>query len=184
MRSTKELVISALFTALIISGTYIRVPIGPVPIVLATLFVLLGGLMQRLHWALASVGMYLFLGAMGLPVFSAGGGIGYFAGPTGGFLTGYLFAAVVVNLVSTISPRNVGRDIVAVAAASFAIYLPGVPWLKVSLGLEWSAAITVGLIPFLVGDAIKATVACAIWVAVKRTYPELVPRHDSTRRAA
>jgi biotin transport system substrate-specific component len=173
---SRNLVYSGLFTALIIAGTWIRIPVGPVPVVLASLFVLLAALIQKLPWALASVALYLALGAVGLPVFSGGGGIGYFAGPTGGYLVGYLFAVVAAHLFSSATSTSTRRDIVAVTAATIVIYLPGVSWLKASLGLSWTEALSTGLLPFLIGDALKAFIALSAFVALKRIYPELIPR--------
>ena len=176
MNITKRLVFSALFTALIIAGSYIRIPIGPVPIVLATLFVLLAGLLQTFRWALASVLLYLLLGAIGLPVFTAGGGIAYFAGPTGGYLIGYLAAALVTNIVSTGRAETKLRDLLAVIAGTLTIYLFGVPWLKVALDFTWRKTLAAGLLPFLIGDGIKAAAAYVAFISLKRGYPELIPR--------
>ena len=176
MNTTKQLVFSALFTALVIAGSYVRVPVGPVPIVLASMFILFAGLMQNLKWAMASVLLYLFLGAIGLPVFTAGGGIAYFAGPTGGYLLGYFVAVIVVNLVSNGRRETPIRDLLAVIAGTITIYAIGVPWLKLALDLEWAQAFSSGLLPFLIGDAIKAAVAYSACVTLKRTYPDLIPR--------
>ena len=176
MNHTKSLVFASLFTALVIAGTFIKIPVGPVPIVLATLFVLLAGLMLDTIWAAASILLYLGLGAIGLPVFSSGGGIAYFAGPTGGYLIGYLLAALVANLLSSERADSIVRDVVAVICASVVIYAIGVPWLKASLDMSWSAAFSAGLTPFLIGDAIKAAVAASLFIGIKRRYPELMPR--------
>jgi biotin transport system substrate-specific component len=66
----KKIVLTALFTALIIAGSYIAVPVGPVPVVLATLFILLAGMLLGAKSGTTAVGVYLLLGAVGLPVFS------------------------------------------------------------------------------------------------------------------
>ena len=86
----RRMIRASLFTALMILGAFIRVPIGPVPVTLSSLFVLLAGLLLGAGWGAAAVSMYLLLGALGLPVFTAGGGIALFAGPTGGYLLGFL----------------------------------------------------------------------------------------------
>src|SRR6056297_2752500 len=79
----------ALLVALISAGAFISVPIpgSPVPIVLQNMFVILAGLVLPAGWAALTVGVYLLLGAVGLPVFAgATGGLAHLAGPTGGFL--------------------------------------------------------------------------------------------------
>ncbi|MGD9200475.1 MAG: biotin transporter BioY, partial [Chitinispirillia bacterium] len=94
----RNLIFTALFAALMVMGTYIRIPIGPVPVVLTNFFIFLAGLFLGSWWGMASVGLYLLMGALGLPVFSSGGGIAIFAGPTGGFLVGYLSAVFLCGL--------------------------------------------------------------------------------------
>ena len=80
---------ASLFAALIAAGAFLAVPIGPVPIVLQNMFVLLAGLLLGPRWGLAGVGIYLLAGAIGLPVFAGGtGGIGRMLGPTGGVSPG------------------------------------------------------------------------------------------------
>ncbi|NSW87104.1 MAG: biotin transporter BioY, partial [Syntrophobacteraceae bacterium] len=74
VRDLQKIVYASLMAALIAVGAYIHVPIGPVPIVLQNLFVLLAALLFGPRWALASMGIYLFVGAMGIPVFSGGRG--------------------------------------------------------------------------------------------------------------
>jgi biotin transport system substrate-specific component len=91
------------------AGAYIAVPlpVSPVPVVLQNLFVLLAGLLLPLRWAVASVALYLALGAIGLPVFSAArGGLAHFVGPTGGYLVGFLPAAAVCALLGGGSGRS------------------------------------------------------------------------------
>lgn len=157
----QKMVLTALFTALIIAGSYIALPVGPVPVVLATLFILLAGMLLGFRSGLAAVGVYLLLGAVGLPVFSGGkGGFATFMGPTGGYLAGYLLSAGVSGLI--VGPTKRGgqagllRRVIAALAGTAIIYLPGLPWLKHSLGMEWPQALAAGLTPFILGDALKA----------------------------
>lgn len=99
-KNLKRMIFSSLLTALMIVGSYIRIPVGPVPIVLANMFAVLAGLLLGPVWGSASVGLYLLLGLIGLPVFSGGGGPAYFAGPTGGYLVGYAAAAFAAGAVN------------------------------------------------------------------------------------
>ena len=95
--NTRKTVITALFAALIIVGAYIRFPLPPVPITLQTLFVITASLLGGTAIGVGSVAIYLLLGAVGLPVFTAGGGLGILLGPTGGFLFGLLPAALLAG---------------------------------------------------------------------------------------
>ncbi|MDA3809795.1 MAG: biotin transporter BioY [Spirochaetaceae bacterium] len=169
--SVKYIVLASLFAALTAVGAYIAVPIGPVPIVLSNLFVLLAGLLLGKKWAPASMGVYLLLGIIGLPVFSGGrSGIVTLIGPTGGFLIGFLMGAFIIALISGIGDSAIWKDILAVIAGVFVIYAIGVPWLKFNLSLDWPKAFTIGMFPFIPGDLLKAAIAV---VLVKFIRPQL-----------
>jgi biotin transport system substrate-specific component len=151
---------TSLMAALIGVGALVHLPIGPVPIVLQNLFVLLAGLLLGSRYGLTSVLLYLLIGAMGLPVFAGGkGGIVHFFGPTGGYLLGFALAAFATGFLSERLPRGIAADILAVTAGTVLIYLIGVPWLKVVTQMAWTKALTVGMLPFLPGDILKATAA-------------------------
>src|SRR4030066_1601664 len=95
------MVFASLMAALTAVGAYIHIPIGPVPIVLSTLFVILSGLLLGSRWGLASMGLYLLVGAIGMPVFAGGkGGFAHFLGPTGGYLFGFALSAWLTGFVS------------------------------------------------------------------------------------
>ena len=86
-----KLVLASLMAALIAVGGYLAIPIGPVPIVLQNLFVLVAALLLGSKWGSAAVAVYLLAGACGLPVFAGGGGgLGHLFGPRGGYLFGFL----------------------------------------------------------------------------------------------
>jgi biotin transport system substrate-specific component len=166
----QKLVHASLLAALIAVGAYIAVPlpIVPVPIVLQNLFVLLAGLLLGSRWGLASMGIYLLAGSMGIPVFAGGkGGLAHFLGPTGGYLIGFAVSAYITGLISERFKRCLGTDIAAVVAGSLAAYLFGVPWLKMVTGMEWTKACLVGMAPFLIGDSLKAAAAIIVARAVR-----------------
>ncbi len=156
----RRTVLASLMAALTAVGAYIHVPIGPVPIVLSTLFVLLSGLLLGSRWALISMGLYLLVGAIGIPVFAGGkGGVAHFFGPTGGYLFGYALSAWVTGFISERSHGSLAMDLLAISFGSLVIYLLGVPWLKMVMNMSWPKALMVGMIPFLIGDTVKGAVA-------------------------
>ncbi len=162
------MVLASLMAALTAVGAYIHIPIGPVPIVLSTLFVILSGLLLGSRWGLASMGLYLLVGAIGIPVFAGGrGGFAHFFGPTGGYLFGYILASWITGFISERSPGLLVIDIFAVAVGSLAIYSLGVPWLKVVTQMSWTKTLIVGAVPFLIGDVMKATVAVVLARSVR-----------------
>jgi biotin transport system substrate-specific component len=164
----KRMVYAALMAALTAAGAYIAIPIGPVPIVLQNLFVMLAGLLLGGRWGGISIGVYLVAGALGLPVFAGGtGGIGKFVGPTGGYLLGFVAAAYLIGMISERGRGRVMVDVLAMVAGTAVIYAFGVPWLKVITGMSLSKAITVGMLPFLIGDTIKIVAAIPIARALR-----------------
>ncbi len=157
-------VYASLMSALIAAGAFIAIPVGPVPIVMQNFFVLLSGILLGSRWGLASVGVYLIAGALGLPVFAGGtGGIGRIVGPTGGYLLGYLPAVYVTGLLSETLGGRKGFDLLAMVAGAAIVYGCGVPWLGIVTGMSAEKAFILGMYPFLIGDALK--IAAAIPVA-------------------
>jgi biotin transport system substrate-specific component len=104
---------------------------------------------------------YLAEGAAGLPVFSGGrAGIAHLLGPTGGYLVGFLAAAVVVGAIAEAGwTRKPVRALAALLTGSACIYAAGMLWLGASVG--YSRVIALGLLPFLPGEALKLAVCLA-----------------------
>lgn len=155
-----KVVVGVLLLALLAQA---RVQIGPVPITGQTLGVLLLGAAYGVPLGLVTMGAYLVLGAVGVPLFAGGAsGLAYAVGPTGGYLLGFVIAAA---LLGYLSRRGWDRGLLScalmMALASAVIYVPGVAWLKQALGTSWSAAVAAGLTPFLIGDAVKLAIAAA-----------------------
>ncbi len=123
----KRMVYAALMAALTAAGAYIAIPLGPVPIVLQNLFIMLAGLLLGGRWGLISVAVYLLAGAVGLPVFAGGtGGVGKFVGPTGGYLLGFAAAAYLIGIISESGRGRVTIDVLAMVAGTLIIYAFGV----------------------------------------------------------
>lgn len=158
----RRVVYASLMAALIAMGAYLHIPIpiSPVPLVLQNLFVLLAGLLLGARWGLAAVGIYLFIGSLGMPVFVGGkGGVAHFVGPTGGYLLGFAACAWITGTLSARLGERTSGDVAAVVIGSMAIYLLGVPWLKAVTSMSWEKALMAGMVPFLPGDALKAAAA-------------------------
>jgi biotin transport system substrate-specific component len=161
-------VYASLLAALIAAGAYLSIPIGPVPIVLQNLFVFLSGLLLGARWGMASVGVYLLSGALGLPVFAGGvGGIGRFAGPTGGYLVGFIPAVYVIGRIAETSSSRVVFDVAAMVLGSAVIYFFGIAWLKILTGMTLYKTVMVGMVPFIPGDILKIAAAVPIAKALR-----------------
>ncbi|MEG0546518.1 MAG: biotin transporter BioY [Oscillospiraceae bacterium] len=99
LKNTKDLILSALFTALIAVGAFIKIPVPIVPFTLQFAFVLLAGLLLPKKFSLISVLTYIFMGLVGLPVFAEGGGISYILRPSFGYIIGFAVAAYVIGFI-------------------------------------------------------------------------------------
>lgn len=151
---------SAAFIGLISLGSWISIPFFPIPFTLQTLFVLLAGAVMK-RYAVIPVSLYVILGALGLPLYHNGvSGIGVLLGPTGGYLAGFIIAALITGLAyETPSPAV---RIIGLAGATIAIYACGIAWLMYSLNRDFLPALAAGALPFVPGDTIKAGVAYLI----------------------
>ncbi|MCD4744603.1 MAG: biotin transporter BioY [Desulfobacteraceae bacterium] len=169
----RHITYSSLFVALIAAGAFLAIPVGPVPIVLQNMFVLLAGIILGPRWGLACVGIYLLIGACGLPVFSNGkAGIGHIFGPTGGYLLGYLPAVFITGLIAKKWDKKMIATVFALLTGSIIVYSTGVPWLKIVTGMEWSRTLALGMYPFILGDILKI-IAATLIVKTIRPYIKL-----------
>lgn len=166
------MVTAALLAALLAASAWISIPVGAVPVTLQVFIVLLAGLLLPPRAAGAAVGVYLLLGAAGLPVFAGGlGGTGILAGPTGGYLWGFALAATAVAWLRRrhlLAGHRTAADTLALAVGITIIYLAG--WLQLAAvtGMGVWLAFAVGVAPFLLIDAAKAVVALAVARALAR----------------
>ena len=165
------ILLTALFTALIAAGTFIKIPMIPVSMTLQTLFVFLTGLLLPPGHAFLSVLVFIILGLIGLPIFTSGGGIGALLSPTGGFILGFAVAAFTGAMMARMNHGSFMYNILVCLVMEALTYLIGLPWLKIYLSTSWAKALTVGLVPFLIGDAVKILVAAG---AAKALYPEMM----------
>ena len=158
--SDVSLVISgALLTAL---SAQIQVPMYPVPMTLQTLAVLLIAAALGPWRAITSMGLYLAMGAAGLPVFAAAKSLTAVM-PTAGYLVGFIAAGALVGYLANrgLSKSGLGVSF-SCALGSAVIYIFGAGWLVVGLGMTPAAAIAAGVLPFLIGDLVKAIAAAAL----------------------
>jgi biotin transport system substrate-specific component len=136
----------------------IAVPIGPVPISLATFAIFCCGTFLGPKWGTASVLVYMLIGFIGVPVFAEfSSGLGVLAGPTGGFLIGYPIAALIVGLLTTAFNKSnrFWMYPVAIIAGAAADYALGIAWFMHYANSGILPALTACLVPFIPGDTIK-----------------------------
>ncbi len=183
--TTRNIVLASLTVALTTAGAWLRIPIGPVPISLQTLFVLLSGVILGPFLGAAAMGIYLVLGLVGLPVFAAGGGPGYLFSPTFGFLLSFPLASFTTGWICRSAENGDQikpfRMFAAFCAGTAAVYLVGIPWLALNLfliqGKTFGAGtlLMLGLIPFLPGDLVKIAAATLLTGPLRRTLGGRMP---------
>ncbi|MEO1092064.1 MAG: biotin transporter BioY [Pseudomonadota bacterium] len=146
-----------------------QVPFWPVPMTMQTCVIVLLGLTLGPRLGMAAVAFYLAQGAFGLPVFAGtpekGLGLAYMAGPTGGYLVGFLAAAGVAGWLAA----KVRHPLALFAVALFAtalIFVPGVAYLATLIG--WEQAFAAGALPFLPGAVVKSALAVALAIGLSR----------------
>ena len=193
----RHLLMIAVGTLLIILGARISFYLpdnAVVPVTLQTFGVLFGGALLGFRRSLLSVGLYLLLGFVGLPVFALDETTGVYRsglstviglesgqvvlGATGGYLVGFLFAGGLVGRLAELGwDRKIGGSIAAMLLGNLVIYLVGIPWLMAAARLSLDDGLKYGLWDFLPGDLIKVAVAAALlpvgWWLVKRRSSDL-----------
>lgn len=161
--STVNMVLTALFTAILCVLSPFSIQIGPIPLSLAT-FVIYTSLFF-LGWkkGTAACLAYLMIGLAGLPVFSGfGSGIGKMAGPTGGYLIGYIFIALIAGIIIEKYQSSVVLCVLGLVLGTAVLYAFGTAWFCLSTGSGIGAALALCVFPFIIGDCIKMAAAVLI----------------------
>lgn len=167
--STKGMIYASLFGALTAMGALISIPLQPVPVTLQTLFLYLAGSLLGARLGALSQIIYVILGVIGLPVFTGGkAGLGVFLGPTGGYLLGFIAGAFVTGKIVEVREKpGLVWMVPAMLAGTTIVYMLGVIQLVLIGKLSIGQALTVGVLPFLPGDALKIAAASVIAMKVK-----------------
>jgi biotin transport system substrate-specific component len=162
--SLRSMIYASLFGALTAVGAYIIIPLPPVPITLQTLFLGLAAILLGGRLAALSQVVYLLLGIIGLPVFAGGkAGLGVLFGPTGGYLIGFVAAAFIMGkMAETKSRPGFAWLCLSLTLGTAVIYALGILQLSLVARLTLIKALTVGVLPFLPGDAVKIVLAALI----------------------
>jgi biotin transport system substrate-specific component len=165
-RRIRIITYTAACTGLIAAGGWASVPFIPVPFTLQTLAVMIAGPVMK-RYAVLPAGLYVLLGFFGLPVFHNGtAGPGVLLGPTGGYLLGFVPAALIVGLAY--EQDHILGKVAGLLGAILTIYGCGVAWLALSSGLTLPAAVLYGALPFIPGDAVKCAAAYGIGERVRK----------------
>jgi len=172
--TTYQLIVTALFAAIMCIAGPLSVPIGPVPISLTNLVIYVAVFLLGTKTGTLSFIIYLLLGAVGLPVFSGyAGGLGKLAGPTGGFLIGFIPMAIICGIaVKLWGSVNKKTDYIllflGMAVGTAFAYAFGTAWFVYQMKVDVLYALSVCVFPFLIGDAAKIVIAILLGSNLKK----------------
>ena len=148
------LLTSIIGSFLLAISSKVQIPLTPVPVTLQTLVLLVMSMFLCWRGAVGATSLYLFQGAIGLPVFAHGGGFIILFGPTGGYLFGFLIASLVVGYLAEKGwDKSVVLTFTSMTIGTLIIYLFGVIWLSYLKDLN--TALVFGLLPFITPDILK-----------------------------
>lgn len=169
----KKYVYVALMAVLICVCSWITIPFV-VPFTMQTFAVFCSLLLLGGKRGTAAIGLYLFMGLIGLPVFSGfRGGVGHLIGPTGGYVIGFLFSGIIYTLMEPLlSKRKVFRWM-ALALALIICYLIGTLWFITIYGIQdknysFLSALNLCVLPFIVPDGIKMVLSVIVCSRIKK----------------
>ena len=147
----------------------LTIPVGPVPVSLVPLVIFLSVYILGTKKGTVSLLIYLLIGAVGVPVFSGfTGGIGKLAGPTGGYMIGYIFMALIAGWFIHRFYDKVAIQFIGMVLGLAVLYAFGTAWLAYSAEMTFMAALAIGVLPFIVFDFIKIVIAIVLGRTVRK----------------
>ena len=166
--SLTQLIFMALMAAVMCIAGPLAVPIGPVPITLTNLVIYIAVGVLGTAQGTISYCLYLLLGMVGLPVFSGyAGGLGKLAGPTGGYLIGFIAMALIGGIVMEVSHRKLIPTLIGWFIGTAVDYLFGTLWFMFVTKMNLSASLMMCVVPFIPGDFIKILLAFCLSKKIK-----------------
>lgn len=174
----KQVARAGLMVALLAVAAWVTVPFGPIPFTLQTLALAMMPAMLDRSTAIAAIVAYVLLGALGLPVFSSFmGGIGVLAGPTGGFLWGFVLGIIAATTLDHTLKEKITAPFARALVADFVMlvisYACGTVQLMMVGSMDLMPALMVAVVPFIIPDAIKLAVGARLGCAVSRAQVRL-----------
>lgn len=164
-----QITFMALMTAVICVLGPIAIPIGPVPISLTNLVVYFTVYVLGTKAGMGSYCLYLLLGAIGLPVFSGyAGGLGKIAGPTGGYLIGFVAMALIGGVIMQKTNRNLIPTMLGWVLGTIVAYAFGTGWFVYVTHASVTYALSVAVFPFIIGDLMKIVIGTLVAKEVRK----------------
>ena len=172
--SVQDMVLIAVFTAIMAICSWISVSAGPVPFTLQTFAVFVTAALLGTKRGTIAVVVYILLGIIGVPVFAGlTGGPSVIAGPTGGFIVGFILTAIIIGLLMNLANGKsevvkLVITVVAMVLGDVACFAIGTVWFMVVTNNTVAVALTYCVIPYIIPDIAKIAVATIIANRVKK----------------
>ncbi len=164
-----ELTTCAIFSALMCIFGPLAVPIGPVPVSLTNLVIYLAVFLLATKGTTLAFVIYLLLGAVGLPVFSGySGGLGKLSGPTGGYLIGFIFLAIISGIAFEKSKGNLIITAIGMVLGTLVTYTFGTAWFIFQAKCTLPYALGICVTPFIPFDLGKIVIACIVGQTIRK----------------
>lgn len=168
--SIRQMAAIALMSALMCLLGPLSIPIGAVPISLTNFVIYLAVFLLGAKLGAISCFVYLLLGTAGLPVFSGySGGLAKLAGPTGGYLVGFIFMALISGAFIQKNRGKTALSILGMTLGTLVAYLFGTVWFVMEARCSIWYALTVCVFPFFIGDAVKILIASKTGPLIQRS---------------
>ena len=153
----RDMTLSSLFTALMVVGAFVKIPLPGLPVTLQPFFCALAGILLGARLGLLSQLLYIAMGLIGIPVFTKGGGVGYIFEPSFGYILGFAAGAYVIGKISeALGKMSMKNALISLMAGLIVIYAVGIPYtymiLRVYMNQPGAVLISTAMLPFIVKD--------------------------------
>ena len=169
----KDMTLIAVFVAFITVCSFIRIPFGTIPFTLQTLGVFVTAGIIGARRGTVSIIVYILLGVIGVPVFGGKGGPGVLAGPTGGYITGFIFTALIIGVTADLIKKYNQGIRYAITIASMILgdavcfVIGTIQFMKV-MDVNFATAIAYCVTPFIIPDLVKIVIATVFVEKIKK----------------
>lgn len=167
-KKSLKITLCALFAAFTAICSQIQIPLPYIPINLALLAVFMAGAILGVGYGTTSMCVYVLMGAVGVPVFAGfKGGLGALTGATGGYIVGYIVCAFIIGIIIKYTGAKIYNMVIAIIIGMAACYILGTVWFIVLTGNTLVSSLSICVLPFLPGDAVKIALASILSVRLR-----------------
>lgn len=171
--TVKDMVLIAIFAALISVCSLIQIPLGTIPFTLQTFAVFTTAGLLGTKRGIAAILIYILLGIIGMPVFTGKGGPSAIVGPTGGYITGFIFTVLIIGLIMRLFRKSTMRVQLVMTAAAMLVgdvicFVIGTIQFMVVMKTNLVAALGYCVMPFIIPDLVKIIAATIVVSKIKK----------------